>query len=48
LVLKGKYTDGYFECKSIQTKCPSKYKDDMKATDKSIRSTTKVSYNQAK
>lgn len=42
LVLKGKYTDGYFECKSIQTKCPSKYKDDMKATDKSLQSTTKV------
>ena len=35
LVLKGKYMDGYFDCKSIQTKCPSKYKDDMKATDKS-------------
>jgi cytochrome c-type biogenesis protein CcmE len=33
LVLKGKYMDGYFECKSIQTKCPSKYKDDMKAGD---------------
>ncbi len=44
LVLKGKYMDGYFDCKSIQTKCPSKYKDDMKATDKSIQSTTKVSY----
>lgn len=39
LVLKGKYTDGYFDCKSIQTKCPSKYKDDMKATDKSIQAT---------
>ena len=42
LVLKGKYTDGHFECKSIQTKCPSKYKDDMKATDKNLQSTTKV------
>ncbi|HEY6505546.1 MAG TPA: cytochrome c maturation protein CcmE [Chitinophagaceae bacterium] len=31
LVLKGKYTpEGYFDCNSIQTKCPSKYKDDMK------------------
>lgn len=29
LVLKGKYQDGKFECKDIQTKCPSKYKEDM-------------------
>lgn len=28
LVLKGKYNDGLFECKSIQTKCPSKYKEE--------------------
>ncbi len=28
LVLKGKYVDGKFECKEIQTKCPSKYKDE--------------------
>jgi cytochrome c-type biogenesis protein CcmE len=27
LVLKGKYIDGKFECKEIQTKCPSKYKE---------------------
>lgn len=27
LVMKGKYMDGVFECQSIQTKCPSKYKD---------------------
>ncbi|MEN9547520.1 MAG: hypothetical protein RIR12_111 [Bacteroidota bacterium] len=27
LVLKGKYENGLFECKDIQTKCPSKYKD---------------------
>jgi len=38
LVLKGKYIDGVFECKDIQTKCPSKYKDDMKATDKNLQS----------
>jgi cytochrome c-type biogenesis protein CcmE len=38
LVLKGKYTaDGYFECKSIQTKCPSKYKDDMSAAQKNVK-----------
>jgi cytochrome c-type biogenesis protein CcmE len=29
LVLKGKYQDGTFECKDIQTKCPSKYKEEM-------------------
>jgi cytochrome c-type biogenesis protein CcmE len=41
LVLKGKYLegDGYFDCKSIQTKCPSKYKDDMKAAQKSVEAT---------
>ncbi len=27
LVLKGKYENGQFLCKDIQTKCPSKYKD---------------------
>ncbi len=32
LVLKGKYqAEGYFDCKSIQTKCPSKYKDEVKS-----------------
>lgn len=28
LVLKGKYVDGVFDCTSIQTKCPSKYKEE--------------------
>lgn len=28
LVLKGKYNNGQFECKDIQTKCPSKYKEE--------------------
>jgi len=28
LVLKGKYMNGQFECQSIQTKCPSKYKEE--------------------
>ena len=40
LVLKGKYQDGYFECKSIQTKCPSKYKDDLKAAEQNMNSAT--------
>jgi len=38
LVLKGKYEGDHFECKDIQTKCPSKYKDDIKATQKNIQS----------
>ncbi|HTD94051.1 MAG TPA: cytochrome c maturation protein CcmE [Chitinophagaceae bacterium] len=39
LVLKGKYQDGLFDCQSIQTKCPSKYKDDIKAAQKSVQVT---------
>ena len=42
LVLKGKYIDGKFDCSEIQTKCPSKYKDDMKAAEKNIQSTTQT------
>jgi len=38
LVLKGKYENDHFECKDVQTKCPSKYKDDMKAAGKNIQS----------
>jgi CcmE len=40
LVLQGKYEDGIFNCKTIQTKCPSKYKDDMKAAEKNVQKTT--------
>jgi cytochrome c-type biogenesis protein CcmE len=47
LVLKGKYMDGYFDCKSIQTKCPSKYKDDMEAAEKNVQSTTQANSNNA-
>lgn len=36
LVLKGKYENEQFECKDVQTKCPSKYKEEMKPTEKSI------------
>jgi cytochrome c-type biogenesis protein CcmE len=36
LVLKGKYENDQFECKDVQTKCPSKYKEEMKPTEKSI------------
>ena len=34
--LNGYMRDGYFECSKIQMKCPSKYKDDMKAAQKSL------------
>ena len=42
LVLQGKYEDGYFNCKTIQTKCPSKYKDDMSAAEKNVQKTTQA------
>ncbi|MES1221131.1 MAG: cytochrome c maturation protein CcmE [Bacteroidota bacterium] len=42
LVLKGAYKDDHFECKEIMMKCPSKYKDDMKAAEKNIQSSTKT------
>jgi cytochrome c-type biogenesis protein CcmE len=37
LVLKGKYENDHFECKDVQTKCPSKYKDDIKAAGKNLQ-----------
>ena len=40
LVLKGKYEGDHFECKDVQTKCPSKYKEQMKPTEKSIGTTS--------
>lgn len=36
LDLNGYMRDGYFECNKIQTKCPSKYKDDMNAAQKNL------------
>lgn len=47
LVLKGKYEGDHFECKDVQTKCPSKYKDNMKPTEKSIGTTPAVTNSQA-
>jgi cytochrome c-type biogenesis protein CcmE len=41
LVLQGKYENGYFNCSTIQTKCPSKYKDDPNNTEKTIQQATK-------
>lgn len=40
LVLKGKYENDHFECKDVQTKCPSKYKEEMKPTEKSIQTSS--------
>jgi cytochrome c-type biogenesis protein CcmE len=40
LVLKGKYEGDHFECKDVQTKCPSKYKEQMKPTEKSIETSS--------
>jgi cytochrome c-type biogenesis protein CcmE len=37
LIMGGKYTGEYFECKEIQVKCPSKYKDDMNQAKKNIQ-----------
>jgi cytochrome c-type biogenesis protein CcmE len=36
LVLKGSMQAEHFECKEILMKCPSKYKDDMKAAEKNL------------
>jgi cytochrome c-type biogenesis protein CcmE len=45
LVLKGKYENGQFNCDNIQTKCPSKYKDDMKAAQKNVESASQNAPN---
>ncbi len=37
IVLKGSVKDGYFDCKSILLKCPSKYKDDPKAAKQQLQ-----------
>jgi cytochrome c-type biogenesis protein CcmE len=42
LVLKGKYENDHFECKDVQTKCPSKYKDNMKVAEKNIQNATQT------
>ena len=36
LVLKGSVEGDHFECRDILLKCPSKYKDDMKAAKKDL------------
>jgi cytochrome c-type biogenesis protein CcmE len=42
LVLQGKYVNGLFECKTIQTKCPSKYKDDVKSMEQKLSPTSQA------
>ena len=45
--LNGYMRDGYFECTKLQMKCPSKYKDDMKAAEKNLSagaSNTEIKY----
>ncbi|WP_153800415.1 cytochrome c maturation protein CcmE domain-containing protein [Foetidibacter luteolus] len=42
LVLGGKVKDGRFECKDILLKCPSKYKDDIKAAQKELNASTET------
>ncbi|HYC39220.1 MAG TPA: cytochrome c maturation protein CcmE [Chitinophagaceae bacterium] len=37
VVLEGRFEGDHFECKRVQTKCPSKYKDDLKAAEKTLR-----------
>jgi cytochrome c-type biogenesis protein CcmE len=38
--LNGYMRDGYFECTKLQMKCPSKYKDDIKAAEKNLSTGT--------
>jgi len=45
LVLKGKYENGLFECKEVQTKCPSKYKEEMKPAAQSMGTTKSSTVN---
>lgn len=42
IVLEGRYQDDHFECERVQTKCPSKYKDDMKVAEKNVRNATET------
>lgn len=44
LDLNGFMRNGYFECNKIQTKCPSKYKDDMKTAEKNLPTSTTTQY----
>ena len=45
LVLKGSYKENHFECKEIMMKCPSKYKDDLKAAEKNLNDASSSNTN---
>lgn len=42
--LNGYMRDGYFECTKLQMKCPSKYKDNMEAAEKTLSTSTEIKY----
>ncbi|RXK85809.1 cytochrome c maturation protein CcmE domain-containing protein [Filimonas effusa] len=42
IVLKGKVAGNLFECRDILLKCPSKYKDDVNATEKNLTAATSI------
>jgi cytochrome c-type biogenesis protein CcmE len=44
LDLNGYMRGDHFECTKLQMKCPSKYKDDMKAAEKNLSETTELKY----
>lgn len=44
LELNGYMKGDHFECTKMQMKCPSKYKDDMKAAEKNISASTQGQY----
>lgn len=43
IVMKGKMQDDHFECNDILLKCPSKYKDNKKELEKSMKDQTAIS-----
>ena len=42
--LNGYMRDDHFECTKLQMKCPSKYKDDMKAAEKNLSTNQSYDY----
>jgi cytochrome c-type biogenesis protein CcmE len=44
LDLNGYMRGDYFECTKLQMKCPSKYKDDMKAAQKNLSTNSETEY----
>jgi cytochrome c-type biogenesis protein CcmE len=44
IVMKGTMKEDHFECKDILLKCPSKYKDDKKALEKTVTNQQNSTY----